>query len=332
MFVVVIQLLGNIMKQTLVILIIFTFLSCNNVNKNNIPASEIHESENQLDQKKEYQPIFLNLSPKMDDLQFEEKLTSSSPNKKITIPINNYSFEFNIKKSSNKIVLEYNDIKTLIFTNKFGDNAEKRYLDFIKKEPLEEELIESFINLFKNKYSRQIKQLPISKNLNGEYYNNQIRPWSERDLFNYGFKEENYLIFQDSIKTVLIGYTNAENPRKLDRKALDLITYSLEISNKESDNRESIKSKDLYDLAIDYKKELEKLSPYQQALKNTDFEEQISKSKGISLEINYMHNSDFEFLKNKIYKANKEFNDKLKQKDSLLKIKKNKENRNLNEI
>ena len=131
---------------------------------------------------------------------------------------------------------------------------------------------------------------------------------------------------------MLIGYTNAENPRKLDRQALDLITYSLEISKKESDNRESIKSKDLYDLAMDYKKELEKLSPYQQALKNTDFEEQISKSKGISLEINYMHNSDFEFLKNKIYKANIEFNDKLKQKDSLLKIEKNKENRNLNEI
>src|SRR5690606_22373137 len=216
------------MKQSLFILIVFSFLSCTNVKKNNIPESESYESENIIDQKIENKPIFLNLSPKMSDLQFEKELTSSLPNKKLSIPINNYSFEFNTKKTSNQIVLEYNDIKTLNFIPKFGDNAEKRFLEFIKKDPFEEELVKNFINLFKIKYPKQIKHLPISKNLQGEYYNNQIRPFSERDLYNYDFKEENYLIFQDSIKTILIGYTNSENPRKLDRKALDSITYSLE--------------------------------------------------------------------------------------------------------
>ena len=179
------------MKQTLVILIIFSFLSCTNIKKNNITESESYESENMIDQKIENKPIFLNLSPKMSDLQFEKELTSSLPNKKISIPINNHSFEFNIKKSSNKIVLEYNDIKTLNFIPKFGDDAEKRFLEFIKKDPFEEELVKNFINLFKIKYPKQIKQLPISKNLQGEYYNNQIRPFSERDLYSYDFKEEN---------------------------------------------------------------------------------------------------------------------------------------------
>jgi hypothetical protein len=45
-----------------------------------------------------------------------------------------------------------------------------------------------------------------------------------------------------------------------------------------------------------------------------------------------MHNSDFEFLKNKIYKANEEINDNLKQKYRLLKIKHKKGSSNLNEI
>jgi len=324
--------LGNIMKQTLVILIILVFFNCTNVKKNNIPTPELQKLEKQLKAKSKYQPIFLNLSPKMSDFQFEQELKKSSQNKKITIPINNYNFEFSIIKSSNRVILEYNDIKTLIFTNKYGENAEKNYLDFIKKDPFEEDLIKSFINLFKNKYSIEIKQLPISKNQHGEYYNNQIQPYSERDLYDYGFKEENYLIFKDSIKTVLIGYTNAENPRKLDRKDLESITYTLETSNMESTDRKSIQSRDMYKFFIERQKELEKLSPYQQALKNTNSGGQIIKRKGISLEINYMHNSDFEFLKNKIYKANEEFNDDLKQKDSLLKIKHKKGNSNLYEI
>ncbi len=321
--------LGNIMKQTLGILLIILFFGCTNGKNNNTTNTDFQQTDKFFEQKIEYEPIFINLSPNMSDFQFEQELKRSTPNKKFTISLNNYKFDFDITKYSNRIVLDYNDIKTLIFTPKFGEDAEKRYMDFINKEPIEQNeiLIKKFINLFKNKYPKQIEQLPLSKNQIGEYYNNQKGNFTERNLLNYKFKKENYLIFQDSIKTVIIGYTNAEYPRKLDKKDLELITYTSQIS--ESISRNSMES---VENIRNYFKEYGKLSPYNQALKLTGFEEQISRKKGLSLEINYMHNLDFEFLTNMIYKANNEFNDKLKQEDSLRKIKQKKENSNLNKI
>tara|TARA_R110001599_G_scaffold215998_5_gene414273 strand:+ start:31 stop:984 length:954 start_codon:yes stop_codon:yes gene_type:complete len=317
------------MKQTFGIIIIFIFFSCTNGKKNNVPDSDNQKSENQFGAENDYQPIFLKLSPQMSDFQFEQEVSHSIPNKKFTIPLYNYNFDFDVTKKSNRIVLDYNDIRTLVFTPKFGDNAEKRYLDFIKKEPIEknEILIKEFIILFKNKYSKQINDLPLLKNQKGEYYNNPNGISAVRNLHNYGFEKENYLIFQDSIKTVIIGYTNAEYPQKLDKKALEKITYTSETSDRESLNPimsvEEIR---------EHFKEFDKLSPYKQALELTDFEEQISRKKGLSFEINYMPNSDFEYLKKRIIKSNKEFNYELRQKDSLRKIKLKKEKSNLNKI
>jgi len=268
----------------------------------------------------------------MNDINFEKKLKSSAPNGKFLLPINKYNFEFNIKKSSNRIILEYNQIKTLQFPDKFGKNAESRYLDFIKKDPFEEVLIDDFVKIFKNKYSTQIKGLPLLKNKRGEYFNNQPLPYAERTLRNYDFNQENYLIFQDSIKTILVGYTILDYPRTADNEALDSITFKVKKSNIKSSYEESAESIDLYKLLKDEIKEQEKLTPYQRALQRTSFEDQITIKKGFSLEINYINNSDFELLKKRIDNANKEFNNNLKIKDSLLKIKHKNESKNLNEI
>lgn len=315
------------MKSTFAILLLFSFLSCVNDKKRDIP-----NSNSQIESEIEYEPIFLNLSPSMTDINFEKKLKSSVPNGKFLIPINKYNFEFNIEKYSDRIILEYNQIKTLQFPDKFGKNAERRYSDFIKKDPSEEILIDDFVKIFKKKYSTQIKELPLLKNKRGEYFNNQPLPWAERTLRNYDFNQENYLIFQDSIKTVLVGYTILDYPRTLDNEALEAITFKVKKSNIKSSYEESDKSIDLYKLLIDEIKEQEKLTPYQRALQKTSFENPITIKKGFSLEINYIHNSDFAILKKRIDNANQEFNNKLKISDSLLKLKRENESKNLNEI
>src|SRR5690606_22984872 len=296
------------MKKTFAILLMFSFLSCVNDKKNDIPNSNLNNSNYQIESEIEYEPIFLNLSPAMSDINFEKKLKSSAPNGKFLLPINKYNFEFNIKKSSNRIILEYNQIKTLQFPDKFGKNAESRYLDFIKKDPFEEVLIDDFVKIFKNKYSTQIKGLPLLKNKRGEYFNNQPLPYAKRTLRNYDFNQENYLIFQDSIKTILVGYTILDYPRTADNEALESITFTVKKSNIKSSYEESAESIDLYKLLKDEIKEQEKLTPYQRALQRTSFEDQITIKKGFSLEINYINNSDFELLKKRIDNANKEFN------------------------
>ena len=320
------------MKRAFCILIIFLFFNCNKGEREN-SVFKITESKKTIDLK----PIFLNLNPKMSDLQFEEKLSSSSPNKKFTIPIGNYNFDFTVRKESERIILEYNDIKEIVFISTIGEKGlEQKYLKFISRDETEENLVRNFIKLFKSKYSKQITGLPILKNQIGEYYNIQwFSSLSEMSLLNYNFKEQNYLIFQDSQKTVIIGYTNADYPRKLDKKDLDLIFYHTKNKTINSNDRQSIKSVELfelYDLISELDKESRNLSPYQKALKNTPFGEQIRKKKGLSLEVNYMNNSDFEILKNKILKTNIKFYENQKRKDSIQNIEKNKVKNNITEL
>lgn len=280
----------------------------------------------------EYQPIFMNLNPKMNDFQFEQKLKSSLPDKKFILPIKEYSFEFNLKKVSNKIVLEYNDIETLVFMPNLGGNPEKRYLKFLEKDKTEEYLVNNFIKLFNNKYSKKITELPILKNQLGEYSNIYSSTWSDLSFLKYGFREENYLIFQDSIKTIIIGYTNADNPRKIDEKNLNLLTHSIKKQKLTSTDRKLIESKESDELFWNSLKELNDFSTYQKALKLYKLGKEIKKEKGLSLEINYMNNSDFEFIKKNIQTNYIRFNQNRMEKDSLQKIKENKGRKNINEI
>ena len=280
----------------------------------------------------EYQPIFMNLNPKMNDFQFEQKLKSSLPDKKFILPIKEYSFEFNLKKVSNKIVLEYNDIETLVFMPNLGGNPEKRYLKFLEKDKTEEYLVNNFIKLFNNKYSKKITELPILKNQLGEYSNIYSSTWSDLSFLKYGFREENYLIFQDSIKTIIIGYTNADNPRKIDEKNLNLLTHSIKKQKLTSTDRKLIESKESDELFWNSLKELNDFSTYQKALKLYKLGREIKKEKGLSLEINYMNNSDFEFIKKNIQTNYIRFNQNRMEKDSLQKIKENKGRKNINEI
>lgn len=314
------------MKQTIYILIIFSFLSCNK-RKDNSNSKKL-----EIGKQIEYQPIFMNLNPKMNDFQFEQKLKSSLPDKKFILPIKEYSFEFNLKKVSNKIVLEYNDIETLVFMPNLGGNPEKRYLKFLEKDKTEEYLVNNFIKLFNNKYSKKITELPILKNQLGEYSNIYSSTWSDLSFLKYGFREENYLIFQDSIKTIIIGYTNADNPRKIDEKNLNLLTHSIKKQKLTSTDRKLIESKESDELFWNSLKELNDFSTYQKALKLYKLGKEIKKEKGLSLEINYMNNSDFEFIKKNIQTNYIRFNQNRMEKDSLQKIKENKGRKNINEI
>lgn len=319
------------MKQHFAFLLIFALLSCGEGKKIDIQSTDLRDSIPQIELEIDSQPIFLNLNPEMNDVKFEKNLKNSAPNRTFSIPINKYTFAFNISKSSKRIILKYDEVKILKFLPKKGENAETRYLNFIKKDPVEEDIINEFIDLFRKKYSNEIKELPIIKNQRGEYYN-QPMGRDIRTLSYYGFIEENYLIFQDSLRTVIIGYSSTDYPQTLDKAALESITFQKENSNIVSSYEQSFKSNDLYSMVVEYKIELEKLSPYEQALKSTSLEEQITRKKGISLEINYMINSDFELIRTKTIAVNKDFNQKLREKERLQIIKQQSAKINLDEI
>lgn len=318
------------MKHFVKILILLTICSCANEKKNE--DSKFSDINKQFNSKEISEPLFLDLSPKMSDIIFDQKLKNSLPSKKFEIPINEYKFEFSIEKLSNRIILKYDDITTLIFTPKYGDNSEKRFSNFIKTDYRENAIIDSFKRIFENNYSNKIDQLPLYKNQLGEYFNNKIYSKSNRTLERYGFNQENYMIFQDSMKTVLIGYTNADLPRKLDSGHLKSITYRKQQSEKNSTFRKSIRTQSLYDLVVEHENELNKLSPYERAIRTTQLDEPITRKKGISLEINYMTNSDFNLLSDKIHLANKNYNNGLRREDSLLILKKIEYNKNLNDL
>ncbi len=87
--------------------------------------------------------------------------------------------------------------------------------DFSSKFLLEknDKKIQNFLNLFENKYANnKLKNLPFQKNKDDEYINNItsfriVNGIKEKKLIDYNLIESNYIIYQDSIKVIAIGYT-----------------------------------------------------------------------------------------------------------------------------
>jgi hypothetical protein len=315
------------MKQIFTYLIIFLFFSCNNDKKKNLNYPEINKIQKQVSQPKivittetkietepkiEYQPIFLNLSPRMGLSEFNNKLRSN-PNLhygKFILSLNDEKCKFNILKKENKIVLS-------------GEFDDSKYIKSLKKTKeynlyQNEKIILELIEIFKNKYGNFASILPFKKNNKSEYLNAFPKKLSNffslslkkvdnrKTLVDYGFKKDRYLVFQDSIKTILVGFTNR-------------------IPTKQFTNFEDAKLQNEQNLGNSFSEKLsdeEYFKYINQPNKIPDFE----------ISINYYHNSDFEIILNKIKKDKYEF-DKAKYKhDSIKKANKLKIERNQNNI
>jgi hypothetical protein len=256
-------------------------------------------------------------------------LTSSLSNNQFVILIDNENIPFTVEKKNNRIVLGFSNIRTLKFPDKFGENAEVRFQKFMTNEKSKnngERIITSLINIFKKKYPKRIERLPLVKNENGEYYNPPSFIYNELKgirLMDFKFEMENYIIFQDSVKTVFLGFTNLEMSIKISDKYKSLALY-------DPSPKITIGEHNPFNDAV--RNYLKNTSYYQLALNRSKFEEPITKKEGYKLEVNYLFNSDFEILEVQIKENALELKTNLKIKDSLANAKKNSIDQNLDNL
>jgi len=206
------------MKLILPILfLMIIFFSCKNEVNNDNSIDKI-EAVN-------YEPIFLNLSPKMEGMRFYEELNKnpSIDNSFFYIPLNETSDSFKVSKMEDRILLEYSDKRELSATNNPSS------VPFYQRQHIHnEKTVQEFIALFKSKYGKPLNLLPFEHNDEGEYFNKEACKWKNaanrnfrkreyangivnKTLWDYDFDKCYYLVFQDNSKTIMIGYENSNS-------------------------------------------------------------------------------------------------------------------------
>ena len=197
-------------------LLLFSFSCKNEVsNDNSIDKIEVVN----------YEPIFLNLSPKMEGMRFYEELNKnpSINNDFFYIPLNETDDSFKVSKMEDRILLEYSDKRQL------SASTNPSSVPFYQRQHIHnEKTVKEFIDLFKSKYGNPVNLLPFEQNDEGEYFNQEACWWKNalnrdtrrreyangivnKTLWDYNFDKCSYLIFQDNSKTIMIGYENSNS-------------------------------------------------------------------------------------------------------------------------
>ena len=156
-------------------LLIFSFISCKNK----------ESTENII--REEHQPLFIGLSPKMTDNEFEEEISNLNHEKKLDsgdfiIPINNKTYKFKVSKTGKTVRLLCTEYHTMYVKNFDINIAEERISDA-------ETIISEIIKIFEEKYGDSKIRFPVGA-----------------PFLDYKMNSEYYNIYQDSYKTVLMGY------------------------------------------------------------------------------------------------------------------------------
>lgn len=151
-----------------------------------------------------FTPIFLGLSPKMTDQEFNtsiKKLNSIGKleNNQFPLIISNEEYFFTIKKEKN--TLELNFAKDTLI--KHSLNPKYDYQKYLKLNLIYNFKKNKIIQLFKSKYKLDAIQLPTNI-----------------DLKRYSLPLKNYLLFKDKEKYILLGseIISCENPLELEIK------------------------------------------------------------------------------------------------------------------
>lgn len=219
------------MKNLIKYFIVCIFISCNqkqnstDKTKMNIKEnSTVKHAPDEISNKNSHQPLFLGLSPYMQETEFDRQINKLNEKGSLDgyifpIKLNTYYAEFLISKTSNSIKLTFEayETKTPFTTNRrMSEDIFSKY-NTIKNEVL---------GLYTAKYKKNNLQLPT--NINFEKYN---------------LTKENYLLFKDDNKYILLGYTmnggsypsleekkEKERESGLDKDAgymtMDLLTYN----------------------------------------------------------------------------------------------------------
>ncbi len=187
-------------KIFLIILITYSFTNCKNISE----ELKVIENLNEENKTENHSPLFLGLTPSMSDYKFSEEIKNLNKinkldNGRFIIPIKNEEFYFEVQKTKNTIRLNCKNQDSIAIEN-LSYQISEEYLEKYNRE------INNIIEVFDKKYNGQKLIMPTNIS-----------------LLNYGLQNDYYKIFQDSSKTVLIGYKKIgyKHPSPSERKAED---------------------------------------------------------------------------------------------------------------
>lgn len=271
------------------------FLSClNNTKQDNDKIT--------LDRNEVYNPIFLNMSPKMDSIEFDsiKKENNNLIDGKFYLGLRNDNrIGFDLLKNKNRITLEFIDIVNVPLEDL--NKTQSTYL--IEKT---NKLHQQIIDIYKDKYGEPVRIMPNQSKYHKVYYPITNKFVGIISLKDYGFEKNKYLIFRDSIKSILIGYNEYGK----------IVLSENEIKRLKKTPIKKTKSKNnLYRLA----KNAEYISERKDLINSRN---EPNQDFGIELEINYMHNEELDTIIKEIKQYKNKFEENRNKLDSLY----NKEN------
>lgn len=279
---------------------IFSIVSCKD-------SASLAPGEVKAVKSSSYESIFLDLNPAMDTATFNKRVKENPAiqNGNFILPVGVNNLDFKISQHDDRISLNHS---TIIELSESRLNRKKSQ-EIIDKN---EKTISEFISLF-DKYEQYFKNdLPFVKNKQNQYLDEQkssmlresVLDVYKPTLSNYGFYEDRYQIFQDSIKTIAIGFS-------VEGK----IVLSADELEQKIDTRKGVKRNNS---AIDFD------LTYDEALLESRKQNVFSSERfGIKLEVNYFINSDFEALVQKMILDEQKFMRAKVKADSIEKLRQN---------
>lgn len=174
--------------KTILILLFFSLLSCEKIiskkTNDNISVKTIEKKVNSQN----IVPIFIGLSPNMSDEVFDEKIKKLNEDGKLVdgefvITVKNKNYPFQVLKTNNSIRLKYSTQETKAFEN------------------VSYAISENYLSIYKNKKNDIIEIFDLKYKLNKTQIPTNIY------LPIYHLEKENYKLYKDQLKSILVGYT-----------------------------------------------------------------------------------------------------------------------------
>lgn len=295
------------MKYFSLIILLFFFSSCRDNTKSREGKS--------ISKKEIYEPVFLNFSPKMNESEFQFELNSEKlTHKQFVVELNEKTLAFNIVKMENRIVLHFSNVTDYDIDEINFDASLQKLLD-------NDNLINTLIEVFKEKYNQPItmESMELLKNsdelLNFQTYDGTIF----RKIPQLNLSRDQYVFFQDSSKTIMIGY--------------DKLGRALPNLSKELGNSSTVFEIEPTNEFNNYKQRfLERNKDYDFRIGQILNGSYSSQKFGLEIELNYLTNEDFDKVKNKIEKVTQTIDKEHKEQDSIYKKEKNIQIENLNNL
>lgn len=301
------------MKKITLIILVIIFSNCSNPRDNN----EINKT---TDLHNNSEPIFLGLSANMSKNDFDSIINSSPFDKGMfTIKLNDNRIDFKVNQRSKQILLTYNNVRK-VSTSQLDNNSSSNLLRNNRT------TIKNLLKVFKKKYPQEVLNLPFQKSKNSIGYQTtfelggfRINGIRKKGFKDYGYSRDIYRVFQDSLKTIFIGYTIQGEIVNSNKDLEKLIKDSREMAN-DPNNPWAFMGEFT---AEDAEKELVRRS-----VSSNHSEVNF----GIIIEIRYMHNEDYGELFELIQKEKGEFENAVLEYNQINHQKNKNIENNLNEL